>query len=811
MNELFNHSDGFNSPATLAELASGESNATTSACKAFTKTEKIALVAVEKALYSFDRLYSYAIPYELEKSVEAGKRVLVPFGLGSRKITGMVFAVKDAELKNPSETGERRIKKISEVLDKEDVYMNAEMLKLAMWLKENTFCTYYGAVRCILPPVLRNAQQLPRDKGERIVRLADGVELLDNCQIFIPDSPLSTELIVTPKQKSVIEVLENNSASIKEVSYLCGVSTSVVTNLIKKGIVEEFTQKSVLLEDELENDENRALQKSADDIVLTDEQGQAFCSLINLMDAGEAKCALLHGITGSGKTSVFIKLVGETLKTGKSALILVPEISLTPQTIAIFKSFFGNSDYADNGIAVIHSGLSMGKRTQEYKRIRSGSAKIVLGTRSAVFAPLDNIGLIIIDEEGEHTYKSERSPRYHVRDIAKQRCFKHKALLLLASATPSMDSYRKAKIGKYTLLELNNRYSGNALPDVHIIDMKLENAMGNKGNFSEPLLKALRQNLEKGEQSLILLNRRGYYTYVCCIACGEVSMCPNCGVALTYHKAGGNLLCHYCGFLKQSAEACDKCSSRFIKRTGTGTQRVQDELLEIFPSARILRMDADTTMTKGAYERGFGSFGNHEYDIMVGTQMIAKGLDFPNVTLVGILLIDNSLYAGDYLGYERTFSLITQVVGRSGRGGKKGRAYLQTFTPDHYVLRLAARQDYLGFYEEEAAIRQTLLFPPFCDLCVTEVCNAMESNAFEAAKAFVEIFEESLKSVNPIPIRVLGPVKNGVGSINGRFRYRLIIKCRNSPIFRDVMSRSLIQAHSDKRFTHCRVNAWFEG
>jgi primosomal protein N' (replication factor Y) len=743
-----------------------------------------ALVAVEKALYSFDRLYSYEIPAELQSAVMAGKRVSVPFGRGSRRITGMVFEVITQEY-DPS-----NIKAISEVID-EQAYLSGEMLDLARWLKENTFCTYYNAVRCILPGMLKASDGFAcaaKAKTEKIIRLNESAEIPDN---------------LTPKQKSVVEVLENNCASIKELCYICGISAGVVTNLVKKNILEEFILEIA--------EEIAAADKNADDIQLTQSQKRVFDSLIELMNCGEAKCALLHGVTGSGKTSVFIKLVGEVLKKGRSVLVLVPEISLTPQTIGIFKGFFG-----DNA-AVIHSGLSMSKRSREYKRIRDGEAKIVIGTRSAVFAPLSNIGLVVIDEEGEHTYKSERSPRYHVRDVAKQRCFKHRALLLLASATPSMDSYRRAQIGKYTLLELNERYSGNRLPAVGIIDMKLEQIHGSTGgNFSGALLKQLQSNLDNTEQSIILLNRRGYYTFVCCIACGEVAMCPNCSVALTLHQSKNNaheaLRCHYCGFLQQYYAKCSKCASSFVRQTGTGTQRIEDELRGLLPQARILRMDADTTMTKGAYERGFSSFGNREYDILVGTQMIAKGLDFPNVTLVGILQIDNSLYAGDYVGYEKTFSLITQVVGRAGRGGKKGRAYLQTFTPEHYVLMLAAEQDYRGFYAQEAAIRQTLLFPPFCDLCVAEFRALVEKNAASAAFGFVEILDGKLKETSvKIPVRVLGPVKNGIGSINGRFRYRLIIKCRNSPALREVIKKSLIAAHYDKRFEHCMVNAWFEG
>jgi len=740
----------------------------------------IALVAVEKALYSFDRLYTYAVPHELAKVVAAGKRVLVPFGRGSRKIVGMIFGVKTQEY-DPTV-----VKTISEVID-DEAYMTREMLELAHFLKENTFCTYYNAVRCILPPVLRSGTAFPKEKTQKIVRLSENFEEIMG---GLPSAP-------TPKQKAVIEVLENTSASVKELCYLCSVGAGVITNLVKKGILAE-DDAHIALQEEI------VPAKDADDIVLTPKQGEVFESLLALMQADSAKAALLHGVTGSGKTSVFIKLVGECLKSGKSALILVPEISLTPQTIAIFKSYFGNN------AAVIHSGLSMSQRTSEYKRIRSGEAKIVVGTRSAVFAPLSDIGIIVIDEEGEHTYKSERSPRYHVRDVAKQRCFKHKAMLLLCSATPSMDSYRRAQIKKYSLFELHERYSGNKLPDVFIIDSKLEQAMGNMSNFSANLLQSLRENLEKGEQSLILLNRRGYHTFVSCISCGSVAMCPHCGIALTSHN-NSKLCCHYCGYLQQFTGKCQSCNSAFLKQSGTGTQRIEDELQELLPTARILRMDADTTMTKGSYERNFAAFGSHEYDIMVGTQMIAKGLDFPNVTLVGILLIDNSLYAGDYVGYERTFSLITQVVGRAGRAEKSGKAYLQTFTPEHYVLRLAAKQDYRGFYNEEAAIREQLLYPPFFDLCIVEICDVIEMNAAKAAFAFVEIIESALRKCNkPQPIRVLGPVKSGVGSVNGRYRYRLIVKCRNSKAFREMMSSSLISAHYDKRFESVRTNVWLE-
>ncbi|MCL1880953.1 MAG: primosomal protein N' [Oscillospiraceae bacterium] len=757
----------------------------------------IALVAVEKAFYAFDRLYSYAVLPEIVTLVQPGKRVLVSFGRGTRRIEGMIFAVKsiqtaidDGDVNNKDLP---TLKPISEVLD-DYAYMTDEMLNLAKWLKENTFCTYYNAVRCIMPPILRDPKTASRKLEGNTTKI---VSLSEN---FEPDILTTT----TAKQKSVIQALENGSASIKELCYLCGVSTSVVTNLVKKGILVESSKPISELEPDTTSPD---LMLNVDELELSDEQLIAFDGLVELLDTPTPQCALLHGVTGSGKTSVFIKLVGECLLRGKSALILVPEIALTPQTIRIFEGYFGQN------AAVIHSGLSLRKRGEEYKRIREGRAKIILGTRSAVFAPMEQIGLIVIDEEGEHTYKSERSPRYHVRDVAKQRCFYHKSLLLLASATPSMDSYRKAKIEKYTLFQMDKRYSENALPDVRIIDMQLERATGNESNFSDELITALQTNLERGEQSLLLLNRRGYHTFVCCQSCREVATCPHCGIALTFHKAGNRLRCHYCDFNVASSESCSKCGEATLHSTGTGTQRIQDELLERFPNARILRMDADTTMTKGAYEKGFGSFGKGEYDIMVGTQMVAKGLDFPNVTLVGILLIDNSLYAGDYIGYERTFSLITQVVGRAGRGDKIGTAFLQTFTPDHYVLRLAAKQDYRGFYAEEEAIRKALLFPPFCELCIVEISGVFEplvaKTAFETVKIFGEILAEANSGrETPLPVRVLGPVKNGIGNIYGKFRYRLVIKCKNSPLFRAVMKKTLICiSNLGGEF---QINAWFD-
>ncbi|MCL2697515.1 MAG: primosomal protein N' [Oscillospiraceae bacterium] len=771
----------------------------------------IAQVAVEKTLYSFDMLFDYLVPFDLAEKAAAGKRVIVDFGRGGagKKRQGMIFSVRE-DIYEPA-----KIKKISAVVDCEPLLSN-EMLRLVAWLKENTFCTYFDAVKTVIPAGLgvklsdEDDSIKARYKGDtrKIVSINPSADLF--------------ETAFTPKQKAVIEMLaEYESACVKEVCMAANVTSAVVTNLIKKGVLEACEQA-----------QSRALSKdfevteSLEDIIFSPAQQKVYDGLKELADCGGAKCALLRGITGSGKTSVFIKLIEHTLNKGRTAVMLVPEIALTPQMTGNFKSLFGNR------VAIIHSGLSLGQRADEYRRIKSGEAGIIVGTRSAVFAPLENIGIIVIDEEGEHSYKSDRSPRYHARSVAKQRAFHHNALLLLASATPSIESYHFAKTGRYTLFELNERYSKiennqrrikeneafhltsvqrengekAILPDVYIVDMKTEYESGNRSDFSGVLLEELGENLKRGEQSLILLNRRGYHTYARCIKCGTAVNCPVCLVPLTYHKKGNSMQCHYCAFSVAMPEVCEKCKCKHIYQTGTGTQRVEDEIAEIFPKARILRMDADTTVSKSTFEAKFADFKSGAYDIMVGTQMIAKGLDFENVTLVGVLAIDKSLYAGDYLGFEKTFSLITQVVGRSGRGSKKGRAYLQTFTPEHYVLNLAAAQNYAEFYEQEADVRKALIFPPFCDIFLIGFSAVDEAASEQAAKRFLEILGDELGTAGEkFPYRVLGPSRSGAGRAGGKYRHKLIIKCRNSTAFRKIISNALKTAYSDNIFKYVGI------
>lgn len=805
------------------------------------KTRTIISVVVDKALYSFDNAFDYIVP-EGEQPV-VGQRVIVPFGKGGKKRVGLITSVREEQPAQP-------LKEIF-CLVNDGIILSDEMLMLMRWLKENTFCTYFDAVKTILPgglalnvtekyilnpDFMKNPDSFMLSEKEKsvaamlaackspkelndiieygfenvkkptVISLAEKSVLLKS-DIIKQKTGNETEKNVrlteyyssgeyaekggkplTAKQKAVVDFLtETGSASVKEVCYNCVVTQAVIANLEKSGVAECFDN---IISRSLTADAKAV--KSVDDIKLSDEQKAAFEGISVLMDSDEPKCALLKGVTGSGKTTVFLKLIDYALSQNKTAMMLVPEISLTPQMVKNFTDLFGSK------IAVIHSNLSLGQRMDEYKRIKSGDARVVVGTRSAVFAPLENIGIIVIDEEGEHTYQSEKSPRYHARNIAKQRCFYHKATLLLASATPSIDSAYNAQTGRYSLFEMKQRYNRSILPDVYIVDMKIENELGNRGNFSMVLADEIRKNLENKEQSILLLNRRGYHTYMNCLKCGEVFSCPNCNIPLTYHKKNNSLICHYCGYTEPFTKKCKSCGSQFIYSSGTGTQRIEDELAQLFPTARILRMDADTTLSKNSYEINFDKFKKGEYDIMVGTQMIAKGLDFENVTLVGVLMIDKSLYAGDYLGYEKTFSLITQVVGRCGRGSKKGRAYLQTYTPDHYVLNLAAEQNYDEFFRQETEIRKVLLFPPFCDICVVGFSAFDESACKSGAEEFLRIITAHLEN-SSIPIRILGPSKCSVARIGGKFRYRLIIKCKNNAAFRSLMRETLLDAYKSAK------------
>lgn len=789
----------------------------------------IAETAVSGTAYSFDMLFSYAVPESM--NVQEGCRVLVPFGRGNRRRIGVVMRL--------TEGSSARLKPIAAQIDDEPV-ISGELMKLAEVLREQTFCTYFDAVRTMLPPGMgvkaKETFRLVRsftdvavlspaaDELLETLRCAAGdrelTELLtnyiaDNGRLLVDElldagaldsnnafrqrvgdasvkmvrlsdeylaDPSSFEL--TPKQKKAAEFLtEYGAASVREVAYMCGFTDAVIRRLAASGAAEEYDME-VLRGVEDGSDEHIDPR----DVVLSDEQQAAHDEVLAQINENKPAVFLLHGVTGSGKTSVFEKLIYDTTSLGRQVLMLIPEIGLTPQVLRRFRSLFGER------VAVIHSGLSLGQRLDEYKRIKRGEADIVVGTRSAVFAPLDNIGLIIIDEEGERSYKSDSSPRYLAHDIAKRRCVTHNAVLLLASATPSIESYYLAERGVYRLLELKSRYSSNPLPEVSIVDMNEERMSGNTSEFSRELVSEVNRNLKNGEQSILLLNRRGYHTITSCVDCFQPIYCPNCSVPLTFHKKNGKLMCHYCGYAGDEPKTCPVCGSERLKRMGFGTQKLEEELGELFPTARILRMDADTTFSRYSYEKGFNAFRDGEYDIMIGTQMIGKGLDFPNVTLVGVMSVDKALYNGDFRSYERTFSLIAQVVGRGGRGERSGRAILQTFMPDHYVMNLAAEQDYKGFYTEEIAIRRAMIFPPICDMCIFCFAGLTEPDTKKGADAVLELMNVRLRQLQPkTPVRVLGPVKASYGRLGGKYRSRIIMKCRNTAEIRGFISGILTE------------------
>lgn len=808
-----------------------------------------AAVAVSGTAFSFDRLFDYLVPAYLEQSAQPGCRVLVPFGRGNRKRIGMILVRHEIP-------ADPKLKPLLAVPDPEPV-LNGEMLELSDWLHEQTFCTYYDAVRCLLPSGMNlrveehfslsdQVPDVPLTEEEahllRFLRMAKSRRELD-AMLDVSVNPDKQELIhsllqkgciqqtdrlaqavgdkyiqmirlsdaylagqnrhqPTPKQRQVLALLEENGpVAVREACYLCGVTPAVVKTLLKHGLVEQYDMEQ--LRPVQSGSEQR---RDPSQIRLSDQQQKVYDTVAAQIHSRIPKVFLLHGVTGSGKTSVFEALIAHTLSLGRQAMLLIPEIALTPQIVSRFQQLFGD------GVAVIHSNLSLGQRMDEYKRIRRGEARIVIGTRSAVFAPLSDMGLIILDEEGERSYKSDNAPRYHAADVAKHRCRTHGASVLLASATPSLESYYYAQRGLYQLLEMPERYGNAVLPTVDIVDMNQERAQGNGSEFSNLLTQQLQQNLAAGEQSLLLLNRRGYHTIIACCDCNTPVECPNCSVPLTYHRANDSLMCHYCGYCAPPVQECPNCQSTHLKQMGFGTQKLEEALGEIVPGARILRMDADTTFSRMAYEEKFRAFGRGEYDIMVGTQMIGKGLDFPNVTLVGVLSIDKALFAGDFRSYERTFSLITQVVGRGGRGGKQGRAILQSFLPDHYVLNLAAKQDYGAFYREEIALRKALMFPPICDICVIGLSSELEKQVQLAADTMLRMMRDKIAAEHiSMPLRVLGPVRCTYGKLNGKYRYRIILKCKNNAAFRQFIRQLLCSTGSYKEFARVRVFADMNG
>ena len=777
-------------------------------------------VALKDATLAFDKLYTYAVPPELHSKAEAGKRVLVPFGKGNIKKQGMIFSIEQKELKG--------LKNILAVTDEKSV-LSKELLLLCEYMKETLFCSYYDAVNAMLPPGLglklisfysanpefsvslledteKQVYQYLEKTGEKaeeklINELGITKELLEGLvlkEALIKNFDTKQKIgdkqakwvklaegyegaKITPRQLEVVSLLAGiGEASVKEICYFTGVTASVIETLIKNGVLISFEKQVFRTPIRMKT------VKNSSKIVLTDEQQKAYEGLLGDFRAESGKVSLLYGITGSGKTQVFLSLADEVIAEGRGVIVMVPEIALTPQLISIFTARYGDK------IAVFHSAMSMGQRMDEWKRIKEGKALIAIGTRTAVFAPFDNLGLIIVDEEQEHTYKSEKSPRFSTREIARFRVMKNKGLLCLASATPSLESYTAAKKGKYSLYKLTTRYGNAVLPEVITVDMREELRNGNSGVLSNTLYEEINNALENKKQAIILLNRRGHNTYVSCPSCGYVAACPNCSVSLTYHSANNRLMCHYCGYSEKVGERCPECENEHMKFMGLGTQKAEEELKLLFPDARVLRLDADSTVSRDSYATYLEAFSKGEYDILLGTQMVAKGLDFPNVTVVGVLGADKASYSEDFKSFERTFSLLTQVIGRAGRGENKGKAIVQTMNTDSNLLEMAEKQDFDAFYEEEILTRKLMIYPPYCDICLVSA-QSLDRNIAE--ETISEVFGNIKKLIetkySDVKVIILGPAAASMAKVNNRYRYRMIIKCRNNAEFREMLRKAI--------------------
>ena len=723
-------------------------------------------VAVSNATFHFDKLYTYAVMPAQQDAVRLGSMVLVPFGRGSRARMGVVLAC-DAEPESS------RLKYLFDVAPA-SACLTPELLKLVYFLKERTFCTYYEAVKAVIP---YGAQYKPAVAADGVTPVLQKQLTRHTENSYQLAGELPAKPKPTAKQLAAVALLSGGPRTQGELEEK-GISRAVLDNLCTKGVLAcTRVNRSI--------DLYASIPFQNEPIVLTEEQQAAYGALLPHLEDTAPHSALLYGVTGSGKTLVFLKLIERCLQLGRKALVLVPEISLTPQMILRLKSQFGRR------VAVQHSALNHTERLLQWQMIQDGGADIVVGTRSAIFSPLENIGLVIIDEEQEHTYRSESAPRYSAHEVARQRAAENGALLLLASATPSTESYFAAQKGRTQLVRLTKRYGGNPLPSVQIVDMRAELASGNPREISLALEDAIRRNLEAHKQTILLLNRRGYQTVAQCEDCREVLKCPKCSVPMVYHKASHKLLCHYCGSqMDPPPKNCPACGGKLQYR-GFGTQKAEEELAKLFPEARILRMDQDSTAAKDAHEKLLARFADHEYDIMVGTQMVAKGLDFEDVTLVGVLGIDSLLFAQGFRAYETVFSLITQVVGRSGRAKDPGFAIIQTTDPDNPVLNLAAAQDYDAFFEQEIAYRRLGLYPPFCGLCVIGFAGGKEIEVARAAARFSALLGQQAARQPDLPLRVLGPTPGNIEKINDTYRYKLTIKCRNDRRFRDLVRETL--------------------
>lgn len=790
--------------------------------------ETICAVAVDAATFAIDKLYSYRVPDELREQVLLGSRVLVPFGFGNKRAEGIVLAF-------PQDSGGHKLKPVVEVLD-DTPLLTAEQLKLAAWMRERLYCTFFDCVHAMLPAgvwfkrnetytlsaeadlaalharegdagaalrlfdrpgqTLAAADIRARLGGRSVTRVLDalaGEGVLTYRSNTSRVSGDKTEKMLaldmeageaarrvgkrSPARLDVVSILADGGwMSQKELGYMTGVGDAALRDMVKRGLLR------VRYEERLRTPDFSEVERAAPP-VLSAAQQQVYEGMAALLDEDAPRAALLFGVTGSGKTAVYLKLIERALAQGRGALVLVPEIGLTPQVIRRFAAQFGDK------IAVMHSALSVGERYDSFKRIKTGAAHVVIGTRSAVFAPVENLGLIIIDEEQDGAYRSEQSPRYHARDVAKYRVTQHNALLVLGSATPAVESWYGAKQGKYPVFTLTERFMGTALPEVVIADMRGLAREGSAGVIGPLLENELTETLHKGRQAILFLNRRGNSRVIGCALCGWMPNCPSCSTTMTYHSASSRAMCHYCGASVKITGTCPVCGGERLFTETPGTQKVEQDLHDKLPAARVLRMDADTMHVKGAHEKMLAKFAGGEADILLGTQMVTKGLDFDKVTLVGVLDADQSLYAQDYRARERTFSLITQVVGRAGRRFDTGKAVIQTYSPNHPVILAAARQDYEAFFARELETRQALRCPPVCGLTALTATGEVEQQVLQSLLALKTRLQSLMEGqYADVKTPVLGPAAAQVVRVMGRYRYHLTLRAADSPRWRALIA-----------------------
>ena len=799
----------------------------------------IGKIAVSAANFAIDKPYSYVIPDGLQ--VQPGVRVVVPFGRGNRQCEGVVLSVEQGD--------ESRLKAVQQVLDAEPL-LSQTMLRLAAFLRQRSYCSFYEAIRAMLPAGLwfKTSEHfaLTEDRSwqEKALRQKDAAALLQvltdcggSCdgdvlrqtvtgeeafekaigyllskkwitaqRLFSRKTGDRTEKIATlaasreetmayaagrPKsaamQRSVLEtVCSVGSVSVKELCYYTGAKPATVNRLAELGYLHLW-DRPVLRCRQIKPAQ---VEKP---LVLSPHQQEAFLGLNEQMQKADPGAALLYGVTGSGKTAVYIRLIQSCLDMEKQAVLLVPEIALTPQLLGVMSAWFGDQ------VAVLHSSLPASERYDQWKRIRSGEARVVVGTRSAVFAPCGKLGLVILDEEQEHSYQSENTPRYHAREVALWRGFKEKALVVMGSATPSVETMYHAKTGMYRLYTLPDRFGGRSLPRVQIVDMKEQVKLGNDTSLSYPLQDAMGENLQKGKQTVLFLNRRGNSRALVCVDCGEAPECPRCSSRLTYHSANERLMCHYCGYSQPVPNRCPQCGGP-VKRVGTGTQKVQQEIEAIFPDMTVARMDTDTVSAVNTHEAILDHFQKEKVSVLLGTQMVAKGLNLPDVTLVGVLDGDLGLYHDSFRAHETTFNMLTQVVGRAGRGDTPGTALIQTLVPEHQVIGMAARQDYDSFYELEIGLRQALRYPPFGDLVIVTFSGQDEARVLRGATKFRDSLHALLQDpqYEAADATVLGPAPCPVPKINYHFRYRLTLRCRLNQPVRVLLGHLLRQFSQDR-------------